>query len=204
MKSKMLLLVLAVLLASCQPALTPTQEIQEVTRIVEQTVKVTQIVEQTVEIPKIVQETVIIKKLVPPQTLTSRPPGEEESCYHLQPYYFDAMIALVQHYTYLKTHQCEDYINSLTEEQREKVGDDRLNECENRYKNVTIKSIYPYNFLNEKNYGTKISDVDDMVIFVVSIDSQLKNDYVYHSSFMIRVINENGEWKIGSGGTMLN
>jgi len=55
-----IILVVAILLTSCQSTMTPTPDILEVTRIVEQTSLVTQMVEQTVEVPIIVKETMVI------------------------------------------------------------------------------------------------------------------------------------------------
>lgn len=197
-------LVVAILLTSCQSTITPTPEIQEVTRIVKQTSLVTQFVEQTVEVSKIVKETVIINKLVPAQTMTSRSPDDEDNCYKVQSYYFDAMIALVQHYTYLKTHQCEDYMNSFTESEKEKRGQQNFEICENGIKDVVILSIYPYNYLRELNDGTRITDVDDLILFVVTIETYFDTDYVHQSFFWVPVVLENGEWKVGPGRTSPN
>ncbi len=96
MKYKMIFLVLTLLLTSCQPAMSsPTPNIQEVTRIVE----------ETVEKPIIVKETIIVTQLVNEPTKTPTKFWDTE--YNLPAHYFEAMMVVVQFYSFLETKQCE-------------------------------------------------------------------------------------------------
>jgi len=199
MKSKMIFLLLTIILASCQPMNSPTPEIQEVTRIVKQTSLVTQIVEQTVEVPKIVKESVVVTEFVNKPTPTATKFWDTE--YNLPAHYFDAMLVVVQFYTFLETKQCEANYDLYSEWARPlNSKEDQINYCLDPEIKIELLSVTPYNYNLVSEGRNTLLEPEDLVFFEVltkeSYKGNVKNYHVWRSAIL-----ENGEWKIGKGGT---
>jgi hypothetical protein len=133
MKKILIFLVVSFLLVSCQPKSTPTPQIQEVTRIVD----------QTVEVPQIIKETIVVTELV--EVAPTKQPvyaGEFE----LKPEHFDAMLALYKFFNYLDTKDCvANYYAHSKHNQRANL-DDTIVYCEKAIGNVEVISVYPFNY----------------------------------------------------------
>ncbi len=135
MKKKIIFLLFIFGLTFCQPKITPTPEIREITRVIE----------QTVEVPKIVKETVVVTELVEAQPTVTVSDQEQ---FELKPEYFDAMLALTKSFTYLDTKDCEAYYESFSQHRKPSNINDLILYCEKAIGNVEVVSIYPFNYQN--------------------------------------------------------
>lgn len=202
MKTKIIILVVvAILLTSCQSTITPTPDIQEVTRIVEQTSFVTQIVEQTVEIPKIVKETVMATEFLEVNP-TKRPisPGEFE----LKPEYFDATLALVKYFNYLDTKDCVAYYDAQSIHNQRASLEDTITYCERVIGNVEVVSVYPLNYqyyLEGRQLGDEPEGHIYLTAFVLLEEMALGEMVERSIIFEVDMIWENEEWKVNSTNT---
>ncbi len=198
MKVKMLLFVLAVLLASCQPVINPIPDIQEVTRIVEQTVKVIQIVEQTLEVPKIVKETVIQTELVE-ITPTKQPISSSE--FELKPEYFDAMKALFNHFNYLDMKDCEAHYYARSKHNQRNSLEGTIVYCEKTVGNVEVVYIYPFNYQYYFE-GKRIVKEPEGHIYLISFvlweEMSLGEMVERPIFFYVDMLWEDNEWKVNS------
>ncbi len=191
MKKKIIFLLLIFGLTSCQPKITPTPEIREVTRVVE----------QTVEIPQIVKETVMVTELVeaPPTVTVS-----DQEQFELKPEYFDAMLVAVQHFTYWETKQCEAYYDSFSNWGRpQNSKDDTINYCLSPDITIELKSVVPYNYNLAIEGKNPIDEPEDMVFFEVNYIETIQNDNIQGRQMhvWVSIVLEDGVWKVGKGGT---
>jgi len=192
-----IILVVAILLTSCQSTMTPTPDILEVTRIVEQTSLVTQMVEQTVEVPIIVKETMVITETQNNNSKSSSTIGD----FTMDPEYYDAMVALVQTLTYLQTGQCDLYYESFREKTKEEQGKDRITRFCEQPSIYEFKLVAPYNYYRELRGMIPQREPDGCLNFIVKYDLFFENEnekqLIISSTYRAPMCFEDGIWKYG-------
>ncbi|MBW6472363.1 MAG: hypothetical protein K0B14_04500 [Anaerolineaceae bacterium] len=192
MKTKIIfLVVMAILLTSCQSTMTPTPEIKEVTRIVEQTSIVTKIVEETVLAPEIVED-----------TPTKHPNSTGE--FELKPEYFDATLALVKYFNYLDTKDCVAYYDAQSMHNQRASLEDTITYCEKIIGNVEVVSVYPLNYqyyLEGRRLGNEPEGHIYLTSFVLMEEIALGEMVERSIIFEVDMIWENEEWKVNSTNT---
>lgn len=178
---------LLLVLSAC--VLQPTPEVIEITKIVE----------QTVEVPQIIKETVIVTETNP-----TPDDSQTDEKFFIPAEYFDAMVAVVQHYSFLETKQCEAYYDSFSEWGRpQNSKEDMINNCLSTFSDIQLISAVPYNYLLTVEGKNVLNEPDDLVFFVVNYRETLEGDINHERNVQgwISVVNENGSWKIGKGST---
>jgi len=184
-----IILVVAILLTSCQPMVVSTPEIQEVTRIVE----------QTVEIPIIVKETIIVTQVVNEPTPT--PTKFWDRDYNLPSHYFDAMLVVVKFYAFWETKQCEAYYDLFSEWGKpQNSKEDQIKYCLDPENNIELISVAPYNYNLVSEGRNPLMEPEDLIFFEVDIKETYKG-YEHSLHSWVSVVFEDDEWKIGKGGT---
>ena len=194
MKSKIIFLLLAIILASCQPVNSPPPEIQEATRIVEETLIVTKIV----EVPKITKETVMVTELIE-ITPTKQPIYYGE--FELKPEYFDAILALIKHFEYLDTKDCKAYYESFSQEGQKNSLEDTITYCEKAVGNVEVIYVYPFNYvlyLEGRPLGKEPENHVYLKAFVLweemSLGEMVERDLIFYDDMVL----EDNVWKVNS------
>ncbi len=190
MKKKLIFLVIVLFLISCQPKNLLTSEIREDTRILEQTVEVT----------KIIKETVVVTQLIKEPTPTPTKFWDRE--YNLPSHYFDAMMVVVQFYTFLETKQCEanyDLYSEWAKPQNSK--EDQIKYCLDPENKIELLSVTPYNYNLVSEGRNPLIEPEDLVFFEV-VTKETYKGYEKNFHVWLSAILENGEWKIGKGGTV--
>lgn len=121
--------------------------------------------------------------------------------YNLPVHYFDAMLVAIQFYTFWETKQCEAYYDLYSEWGKpQNSKEDQINFCLDPEDKIEITSLTPYNYNLVSEGRNPLNEPDDLVFFEVNYKETYKelerNIHVWQS-----VVLENGEWKIGKGGT---
>lgn len=192
MKKKIIFLLFIFGLTSCQPKITPTPEIREITRVVE----------QTVEIPQIVKETVMVTELVeaPPTVTVS-----DQEQFELKPEYFDAMLALTKFFNYLDTKECEAYYESFSQHRKPSNINDLILYCEKAVGNVEVVSIYPFNYQifleGSKHLAKEPKDTIYLSTIVLWEELNLGEMLERKIYFYVEMVWEDNEWKVNSTNT---
>jgi len=186
-----IILVVAVLLTSCQSTITPTAEFQEVTRIVEQTTIVTKILDETGIVPELVEVT---------PTTRPNPTGEFE----LKPEYFDATLALIKYFNYLDTKDCVAYYDAQSKHNQRASLEDTITYCEKIIGNVEVVSVYPLNYqyyLEGRRLGNEpeghIYLTTNVLMEEIALGKMVERSII----FEVDMIWENEEWKVNSTNT---
>ncbi len=189
MKKRLIFLLLIFVLTACQPKITPTPEIREVTRVVE----------QTVEVPQIVKETVVVTELVEVYP-TRMVAGQEQ--FELKPEYFDAMLALTKSFNYLDTKNCEAYNESLSEHSKPSGPEDLILYCQKAVGNVDVVSIYPYNYQlfleGSKHLAREPKDTIYLSAIVLWEELNLGEMVKMKIHFYVEMVWEDNTWKVNS------